>query len=295
MLSVRSRALLVAILVAPLGSTGAGCRGVTNRLILTPARLPLAGTASIERVPIASGPLANRELVLFTETFAGDPAREPDVHVLAFTGNTGGAERMTRYVARLVEPWYAERPGKGVAVTAVQYPGYGDDRGRASLSLNNEAARRAYAHVSARAPGHPIVVFGVSLGTIPALEVARAFGPPPVGPHALILEKPPNLRAMILGRYGWWNLWLAAGAIAAGVPKEAVSDRLAAQIAATPVLFILASGDSVVPPAYSKQVIDAYGGQGFVAMVEGDHRTPPFDATSPALEAGLAWLVERLP
>jgi fermentation-respiration switch protein FrsA (DUF1100 family) len=285
----------VVLLIAPLGSTGAGCRGVTSRLILAPARQPLAGTAEVERVPIASGPLANRDLVLFTETFAGDPARAPDVHLLAFTGNTGGAERMTRYVARLVEPWFAERPGMGVAVTSVQYPGYGDDRGRSSLSLNNEAARRAYAHVAARDPGQPIVVFGVSLGTIPALEVARAFGPPPAGPHALILEKPPNLRAMILGRHGWWNLWVAAGAIAAGVPREAVSDRLAAQITETPVLFILASGDSVVPAAYSKQVIAAYRGPGFVATVDGDHRTPPFLATTPALEAGLAWLVHRLP
>ena len=37
---------------------------------------------------------------------------------------------------------------------------------------------------------------------------------------AIVLQNPPPLRQLILGHYGWWNLWLIATPVALGVPSE---------------------------------------------------------------------------
>jgi pimeloyl-ACP methyl ester carboxylesterase len=97
-----------------------------------------------------------------------------------------------------------------------------------------------------------------------------------------------------MGRYGWWNLWLAAVPVSLGVPAELDSITNAAASRA-PALFFSADSDSLVPPAYQRRVIDAYAGPKHVVNVPGaNHDTPASQATPEGWRTGLEWLWEQV-
>ena len=134
----------------------------------------------------------------------------------------------------------------------------------------------------------PVIVHGLSLGATAVLHVAKEAAPPHP-PDALILEKPPALRSMILGRYGWWNLWLLAAPVAWGVPDSANSLSTAPDVEC-PALFLAATRDKVSPPRYVRQVFDAYAGPKRLVEAPVGHNDAIGSREAPQLDAGLDWL-----
>jgi hypothetical protein len=108
-----------------------------------------------------------------------------------------------------------------------------------------------------------------------------------------ILHNPPALRQMILRQFGWWNLWLLAGPVAAQLPREL--DSVAnAKAARAPAIFMLAERDEVVAPRWQRLVADAYAGEKRMIDLRGASHNSPLDETATAdLHRALEWLLPR--
>ena len=93
----------------------------------------------------------------------------------------------------------------------------------------------------------------------------------------------------MLGRFGWWNLWLAAGPIAAGVPKELDAIANARRVRA-PAIFIRSLGDEIVPVKYQQKIIDAYAGPKELVDFAGADHNAPLDEIDDEIAAALGKL-----
>jgi uncharacterized protein len=131
----------------------------------------------------------------------------PEALVLNFTGNGTRAE----FIAALIAQRWQNHP---VETVTVNYPGYGGSTGPASMSSMPAMELDAFDEVAKLAAGRPVIVTGHSLGCTAALYVAA--NRPVAG---LILQNPPPLRQLIIGHFGWWNLWLGATPSAPQIPS----------------------------------------------------------------------------
>jgi hypothetical protein len=124
------------------------------------------------------------------------------------------------------------------------------------------------------------------LGTTAALcVVARR----PVA--GLVLHNPPPLRQLILGHYGWWNLWLLAIPVSAQIPHDLDSVANAARCHA-PAVFVLSGADHVVPPQYQRLVVDAYAGpKRLIAVPGAPHNAPLPREAGQQLQHDIDWLM----
>lgn len=215
---------------------------------------------------------------------------EPQLVVLAFTGNAGLAQYQVDASAQLFGQWLRsdDDAPRGAVVLAMQYPGYGGDYGNgSSMTSIAAAALEAVAWAQQQHPGVPLLVHGQSIGTTCALHVANQL---PVEVAGVLLEKPPNLFSMILWRYGWWNAWLIALPYALSLPASACSEDLAAGIADVPVLFVVGRRDDIAPPAYAREVFEACAGPKRWVDADTGHGGHPTAGNAPALHDGLRWL-----
>jgi pimeloyl-ACP methyl ester carboxylesterase len=172
----------------------------------------------------------------------------------------------------------------------MNYPGYGGSEGGAKLKLIPPAALAAYDALAEVARGRPIFVEGNSLGTAPALYVAAHR---PVA--GLILQNPPPLQSLILRRHGWYNLWLVAGPVAMHVPAELNSLKTAPQVTA-PAIFVVAHHDNVVPLAYQRRVVNAYGGaKRVIDLRNASHWDGVTGDAEKQLLDGIEWLWQSSP
>ena len=266
------RAVLLLVPLYALIVTFGGC---ANRMLLHPSRHAIDAGNAVRLTFAHNG----RQLEIWSArspALAGDA--EPRAYVLEFCGNATRAEEITQFVA--------ERWGKHpVEVWVMNYPGFGGSEGRADLKTIAPSATATYDELARRAGGRPIFFEANSMGTVPALHVAA--NRPVAG---LVLQNPPPLRRLILGRYGWWNLWLAAGPIALQVPGNLDSLASARRVRA-PAVFLVGERDSLVPPKYQQLVIDAYAGpKEVIHMRDTTHWQP---VTGQA-EAQLADEIDRL-
>jgi pimeloyl-ACP methyl ester carboxylesterase len=230
--------------------------GCADRLILPPTPAPFTAAGTVHQVLRHDGVT----LDAYTARSPGAADREPAAFVLRFTGGDASgsaAFTATRWGNRPVEVW------------VVNYPGYGGSPDPRRLSLMTTVAVAAYDELRTRAAGRPIFVEGFSLGTVPALALAARR---PVA--GLILQNPPPLRPLILGRHGWWNLWLLALPVALQVPTNL--DSLAnARASTAPAIFLLAEKDNTIPLSYQRPVADTYAGPKRVILQRGaDHFVP---------------------
>jgi alpha-beta hydrolase superfamily lysophospholipase len=276
----KSRKRRAAVVVVLLGYTLLMLSGrCADFFILYPSteRYVVPGTTRRE-VPVPGA----MPVEVWTARSAGASAREPEAYVLEFVGNASRAEDMADMVA-------GEWGGRPVEVWAVNYPGYGGSPGPARLAAIPPAALAAYDALKAHAGGRPVFVSGQSLGTTAALYVAA--NRPVAG---AVLWSPPPLRNMILRRFGWWNLWLAAGPVALQVPKELDSLRSAPKVTA-PAVFVATGRDTVVPLAYQTKVSDAYAGEKrFVRRADADHNDLLSGASVGEYQAALDWLWKQM-
>lgn len=262
------------------------CSPIADRLILFPSTEPirLPGAWSLLVPDRSAGGAKTGELEIWAARSDPFPSRgrpEPAAFVLAFIGNADRAE----YAAlRNADDW----SGHPVEVWAVNYPGYGGSPGPARLAAIPPAALAAYDALRARAGDRPIFVSGLSLGTAAALHVSAHR---PVA--GLILHNPPPLRKLILGKFGWWNLWLAAGPVALHVPPQL--DSIAnARRSTAPAVFLLAERDEVVPPPYQRAVADAYTGEQRRIPLPGAGHNDPVEGPAVAeLRSAIDWLWQK--
>ena len=106
-------------------------------------------------------------------------------------------------------------------VWAVNWPGFGGSDGPAALDRLAPAASAAYdAMAEAAGDDAPLFVDADSMGTAAALHLAATKRGEPArrGPGAQ--EPPAAAEPLLLRRFGWFNLWLAAGPMAAALPRE---------------------------------------------------------------------------
>jgi pimeloyl-ACP methyl ester carboxylesterase len=249
-----------------------------DHLILFPTTAPLDTHGAIRKVL----PFQKGELELWTaRSQLAQRHGRPDVYVLRFYGN---ADRADRWVVAEAEAWN----GRAVEIWGMNYPGFGGSTGPARLSRIGPAALTAFDELSRSAGQRPIVLFGASIGTAPALHVAA--NRPVAG---LILHNPPALRQMILRQFGWWNLWLLAGPVALKIPRDLDSIANSGAIHA-PAIFLLAEQDEVVAPRYHRMVVDAYAGEKRVITLPGAHHNSPIEGAALAdLCKALDWLLPR--
>lgn len=261
-----------------LGLIAAGCG---DRLVLYPTTkaIDTSGLAARRQVAIPGG--GHVEIWVSRSAGAARPSAEPQAYVLALIGNAARAEPTAPFFAK---DW-GQRP---VEVWAVNYPGYGGSDGSARLSSIGPAALAAYDELRRHAGDKPIFVQARSIGTAAALHVAASR---PVA--GCILHNPPPLRQLILGRYGWFNLWLISGPLALSVPSDLDSLVNARRVQA-PAIFLLAGADGVVPVEYQNRVANPYAGEKrLVNLPSASHVDR---AAGPALvehESALDWIWAR--
>jgi hypothetical protein len=173
-----------------------------------------------------------------------------------------------------------------VEVWAVNYPGYGGSAGGAKLASIAPAALAAFDAMKQQAGTRPTFVSGRSIGTTAALFVAAHRQV-----DGVILHSPPPLRNLIMGEFGWWNLWLAAIPVSLGVPADLNSIENARHVTATGV-FIITEADSLVPPRYQQMIVDAYAGPKQIIRMPGvDHNDPIPESVMPAVRAAFDGLL----
>ncbi|MDB5329149.1 MAG: hypothetical protein JWP03_300 [Phycisphaerales bacterium] len=268
---LRKAAVGFVVVYGVIAMTLAGC---ADRLILYPSReaIEVPGAARLE-IPGPAGPVE-----VWTMRSPRALSQEPEAFVLEFVGNASRAE----WSVPLIAGQWGERP---VEVWAVNYPGYGSSAGDAKLKSISPAGLAVFDALKVHAGARPIFVSGHSIGTAAALSVAarrRVDG--------LVLQNPPPLRQLIIGKFGWWNLWLAAVPVALHVPGELDSLENGRHIHA-PAVFVLGDADTLVPPAYHQKVVDAFAGEKQVIHIpDGGHNDPVYGASAVRLEASLDWL-----
>jgi len=204
--------------------------------------------------------------------------REPEAYVLFFVGK---AERADRWVTAVAGAWKQ----KPVEVWGMNYPGSGGSDGPAKLAEVPPRALAVYDAARKIAGDRPIYIHAGSFGTTVGLYVAA--NRPIAG---LVLQNPPPLRQLVLGYYGWWNLWVAAGPVAAQIPAELDSLANAARVNA-PAVFISAGSDGIIPARYHRRVVAAYAGPTRVIDMPGaGHDTPLTREAAEAFDQDLDWL-----
>lgn len=245
----RWKAYLILLLCAEALVFLAGC---ANKLVLFPTTEPRnAGSARPYMLMLEGG----RQLEIFTDRSPACGEGEPKAYVLEFCGNGTRAEDITAWVAN--QRW-RQWP---VEVWCVNYPGYGRSTGPARLADIPPAALAVYDALKAVAGDRPIFLEANSLGSTVAMYVATKRPTP-----GIVMQNPPPLRRLILGRHGWWNLWLLAGPVAVQIPPELNAPSVAPDCT-VPAIFLMSGGDTIIPPGYQQIVHDAYGGPKTIVTV----------------------------
>ena len=254
------------------------CAGCADQMLLAPSQQAIASPgASRQAVALPDG----GTLEIWTARTALTDNVGPRAFVLRFCGN---GERSESAVQTERQMW-GEFP---VEIWAVNYPGFGGSSGPSQLRRLGPCALAAYDALAKQAAGRPILLSGLSMGTVVALYVAvnRSV-------DGLLLRSPVPVRDLILGRYGWRNLWLFAGPVAAGFPPELDSEKNAQRVTA-PAVFIITGNDELVPRTYQRRITGAYGGKKKVFVAEqAHHNTPLTERELQKLQEDLRWLFPK--
>jgi len=235
------------------------CTPLPDQLILFPTTQRIDAHGAMRQTI----PFQNGELEIWTaRSRLARQRNHVDAYVLGFYGN---ADRAERWVA-LDADAFGER---AVEIWGMNYPGFGGSSGPARLKRMSPAALAAFDALKAKAGNPPIYVFGASIGSAVAMNVAANREV-----RGLILHNPPPLRQIILRNYGWWNLWLLAGPVALQIPRELDSVANAKRIHA-PAIFLLAENDEIVPPKFQRLVVDSFAGEKQVVTLPGAYHNSP--------------------
>lgn len=249
--------------------------GCADLFLLFPSQGHQDAPDAAER--LIAAPLGSVDVWTARSPGAGDTDEKPAAYVLCFEGQGNRVEPLAAYDARR----WGNLP---VEVWDANYPGFGKSTGPGSLKSIPPAALAAYDGLKKVAGEKPIFVAANSLGCTAALYVASQR---PVA--GVVLQSVPALHQLIMDRNGWWNLWLAAIPIAAGVPTELEALQTAPRVHA-PAVFLVTDADGYVPPPYQQRVINAYAGEKRVVHLAGGHNATIDPAAQPKFDEALKWL-----
>jgi pimeloyl-ACP methyl ester carboxylesterase len=256
-----------------------GLSRLADRLILFPTRERVSTGEAVRAII----PNTDLEMWIHRRSDKRRPDHLPKLYLLHFIGNASRAEWEHPIFLDLLAEHF------DVEAWVLNYPGYGRSGGKATLKSLPAAASEAYLAVSQIARHHPLLVSGNSMGTSLALYLAARY---PV--KGLILQNPPPIQDMILNRYGWWNLWLIAGPIAAMVPRD-LNSLLNAQKVRSPAIFFTSEKDLTVPPHYQNKIMNRYAGPHQQVLISGaGHNTHLPDELRPLAWSALQWLIEAV-
>lgn len=269
------RKFITVILVLVLYVSLIGFAPLPDRLIFPTTQRIDAGSAQRRGIPFRGGEVE----VWCARSQRARTVGRAELFVLRFYGNADRAERWVAAEAEMMGD-------RAVEVWGMNYPGFGGSTGPSRLESLGPAALTAFDEMKRVAGERPIISSGASLGTIAALHVAEER---PVA--GAILHNPPALRQMILGQFGWWNLWLLAGPVAQRIPAalDSVANARASRARA---IFMLAERDEIVAPKYQSMVVEAYGGEKRVITLAGAlHNSPVEAAAVTEVNGSIDWLL----
>jgi uncharacterized protein len=155
-----------------------------------------------------------------------------------------------------VAPSFTER---GYDVFILDYRGFGKSTGTiASEHELHDDTARAHAYLAQRSPAQPIYIYGRSIGTGLAVELARRHAP-----RALLLEAPyANLARLARTHYPWVPSLLLRYRLA--------SDECIAHVRA-PVHFFHGSDDTTVAPENTRALARLTRAARYVHIIKGGH------------------------
>lgn len=264
-----------AMLLLLLACCACGC--ADDSLVLSPNHEAIDPGTATRRVVHVNG----RAVECWVARSPGARRDGPRAFVMLFPGKGDRADRWTAAVARS----WGDLP---VEMWGLNYPGSGGSDGPVRLRLVVPDAQAVFDAMHKTAPGRPVFLYAGSFGTAVALGLAARR---PVA--GLILQNPVPLRQLIMGRYGWWNLWLLASPVAASIPPDLDSIANAHRVTA-PAVFLLADRDEVIPPRYHQMVVDAYAGPKRVIPLPGArHNDPLTREAAEALARDRTWLWQK--
>jgi uncharacterized protein len=108
-----------------------------------------------------------------------------------------------------------------------------------------------------------------------------------------VLVNAPPLQQLVLGRFGWWNLWLLAFPVSNQIPRE-LDSLHNASLCSMPAVFVSAENDNVVPPDYQRRIMDAYAGSKEVIIVRGGtHNSGVSSETEQEILAAVSRMMTR--
>lgn len=205
-------------------------------------------------------------------------AAEPQTVVIAFHGNAD--------LAAWLVPWAQELADRaGVAVLLPEYRGYADIEGPSTYKSSGHDARGALAWAQQRFPGARVALFGHSLGSAVAAELARAMAP--AAPAALVLQAPFTsarsmaTRMMVPPIPGLWPL----------ISRVHYDTRTIVADLDAPVWVVHGARDVVIPARMGRAVFQAARRKGELLLVPGAGHNDVSDA-DPA--AYWSWLVKAV-
>jgi fermentation-respiration switch protein FrsA (DUF1100 family) len=212
---------------------------------------------------------------------------EPMARVLVFNGNAGNKEHRLALARSLA--------AVGLEVILFDYRGYGDTEGRPSEEgLHSDA--QAVAEIAfdtslppkggvPAEPGRgdrdlPVVYFGESLGAGVATGLATERAP-----DALVLRSPfTSLADMARAHYPFVPAFLLRD-------RYPVEDRMASL--RVPLLVVLGTADSIVPPSLSRRIFDAAQAPKQLVEMEGLNHNDPGLSSSPELAVTVAGFLDQ--
>jgi fermentation-respiration switch protein FrsA (DUF1100 family) len=235
-----------------------------RQMIYLPDRdvAPIPDDATLRRVGTPDG-ITHRVWIVPAEG-------EPVATVVVFNGNAGNKAHRLDLGRNLA--------AQGLEVALFDYRGYGDTEG----SPSEEGLLTDAEAVAAIVPDSnlPVVFFGESLGGGVATGVAIRRPP-----DALVLRSPfASLADMARAHYPF-------------VPSFLIRDRypVESQIATLnlPLLVVLGTADSIVPPGQSRRVFEAAAGPKELVEMEGLNHNDPGLSSSPKLAATVRDFLRR--
>jgi hypothetical protein len=197
------------------------------------------------------------------------PPQDASVPVILYLHGNGA--NLEARAARL-----AALHADGAGVLALSWRGYGGSTGSPDETGLLTDARTAWQALQARAPRHPKLIFGESLGTTVAVMLAAE-----VQPDALILDSSfDSALAVAAGRYPWLPVpWLL---------KDRYRADLAAPQVRGPVLQIHCRDDPVTPLPHAQALARLFPAAEALVLVEDRCHVPSYTRYRSAVQALLA-------
>lgn len=233
------------------------------------------GDRGLPDVPgLSAGELQRKGGERFRIVTAEPPGGGPPAAVALYFAGNGEDLHSTAWGAHVLAR-------HGMVVVGVEHAGYGTSAGPPSVATLLGGAEAAAEHARALAGrlAVPLVAVGSSLGSFCAVHVAARGGV-----ERLLLRAPPTtLAAVARSRF----FWLPVGLFL----RHGFDNLAKAPGVRCPVLVLHGDRDDVVPLAFGRALVKAFGGPAELLVAEGrGHNDVPLDPDGPYGAAIAAFL-----